>query len=558
MKTGAGIRSAFPSGVKVAGSILGMGFSADAISCDVAIVGAGLAGTALALSLDPRLSVAMFCKGASLGGASGWAQGGLAAVVAAEDSIGDHVADTLAAGAGLCDEQAVRSIVGQGADAVRWLAECGVRFDTRGDRLDLHREGGHGCRRIVHASDATGAAILDALAGRLQERASLSLYPETVAVDLVQGSRGVCGLYVLERGSGLVRTVAASRAVVLATGGAGKVYRYTTNPDDSTGDGIAMAWRAGCRAVNMEFVQFHPTALFHPQAKSVLISEAARGEGAVLVNRAGERFVGSFHPDGDLAPRDVVARAIDTEMKRSGEDCVFLDFRPMGGKAAQERFPGIAGRCARLGVDICAAPVPVVPSAHYLCGGIASDQSGVTDVNRLYVAGEVAHTGLHGANRLASNSLLECVVVARNAAARICDLSGQRQQPALWDASRVGPAHEEVMVAHNWDEIRRMMWNYVGIVRSDERLERARRRLAVIAEEVDEHYRRFVISSDFTELRNLLLAARLIVDAAAQRRESRGLHFNVDCRSQLPHASSTVLQRSRDDVRISETALAAN
>ena len=535
-----------------------MTFSDDIIYCDVAVVGAGLAGTALALSLDPKLSVAMFCKGDGIGGASGWAQGGLAAVVAAEDSIEEHVADTLAAGGGLCEEQAVRGIVEQGAAAVRWLAECGVRFDRRGDHLDLHQEGGHGRRRIVHASDATGAAIVGALAGRLHERANLTMYTGSVAIDLVPGSQGACGLYVLERGSGRVRTVAAARAVVLATGGAGKVYRYTTNPDDSTGDGIAMAWRAGCRAVNMELVQFHPTALFHPAAKAVLISEAARGEGAVLVNRAGERFVAATHPDGDLAPRDVVARSIDTEMKRSGEDCVFLDFRPMGKENALTRFPTIAERCARLGIDIAAAPVPVVPSAHYLCGGVGSDIAGATDLPRLYVAGEVGHTGLHGANRLASNSLLECVVVARNAAAQIADLTSQSQVPERWDASRVGPAHEEVMVAHNWDEIRRMMWNYVGIVRSDERLERAQRRLAVIAEEVDEHYRRFVISSDFAELRNLLLAAKLIVDAAAQRRESRGLHFNVDCQLQLPVAASTVLQRSRADSRVSETALAAN
>ena len=530
----------------------------DIISCDVAIVGAGLAGTAMALALDPKLSVAMFCKGGSVGGASGWAQGGLAAVVASEDSIEEHVADTLAAGVGLCAEHVVRSIVGQGAETVRWLAECGVRFDRSGEHLDLHREGGHGRRRIVHASDSTGAAILDALAKRLHERANLVLHTGSVAVDLAQGSQGACGLYVLDRASGRVRTVAASRAVVLATGGAGKVYCYTTNPDDSTGDGIAMAWRAGCRAVNMELVQFHPTTLFHPAAKAVLISEAARGEGALLVNRAGERFVAAVHPDGELAPRDIVARAIDTEMKRSGEDCVFLDFRPMGRETALARFPTIAANCARLGVDICAAPVPVVPSAHYLCGGVGSDESGSTDLPRLYVAGEVAHTGLHGANRLASNSLLECVVVARNAAAQIADLADQRQVPPRWDASRVGPAHEEVMVAHNWDEIRRMMWNYVGIVRSGERLERARRRLAVIAEEVDEHYRRFVISSDFTELRNLLLAAKLIVDAAAQRRESRGLHFNVDCQLSLPAAANTVLQRSRADGRVSETALAAN
>ncbi len=530
---------------------------AGGLQYDVAVIGAGLAGTVLALSLDPRLSVGVFSKGSAPGGASGWAQGGLAAVVAAEDSIEDHVADTLAAGAGLCDEDAVREIVSQGPASVDWLGANGVEFTRSSEgSLDLHREGGHGRRRIVHASDATGAAILAALAPQLAARPGLVLHAGTVAVDLAVADGRVCGCYVLERASGQVRTVAA-RAVVLATGGAGKVYRYTTNPDDSTGDGIAMAWRAGCAAVNMEFVQFHPTALFHPAAKAVLVSEAARGEGAKLVNRAGERFMDGVHPQAELAPRDIVARAIDTEMKRSGEDCVFLDFRHLPA-AALAKFPSIAQRCAQLGIDMASQPVPVVPSAHYLCGGVRADCAGSTELPGLFVAGEVAHTGLHGANRLASNSLLECVAVARSAAARIPALRAPAAAPRPWDASRVGPSHEEVMVAHNWDEIRRMMWNYVGIVRSDERLARAARRLAVIAEEVDDHYRRFVISPDFADLRNLLLCAKLIVEAAASRRESRGLHFSVDCQGLLPHAANTVLQRSGASASVAEVALDAN
>lgn len=513
--------------------------------CDVAVIGAGLAGLACVLALDPRLRVALFCKGAAVGGASSWAQGGMAAVVAAEDSEDDHIEDTLRAGRGLCDPAAVAAIVRGGGAAVAWLEQQGVAFARgKSGAFELGREGGHGRRRIVHVSDATGAALVDALFAKVQALPNVTIHNRAVAIDLVVEDGAVRGLYVLRRASGQVDTVAA-RAVALATGGIGKVYRYTTNPDEATGDGIAMAWRAGCQVANMEFVQFHPTALFHPHAKSVLISEACRGEGALLVNAARERFMPAYHPDAELAPRDVVAQAIDAEIKRTGADCMHLDFGPVPAATIARRFPGIRRRCAALGIDIPKDLVPVVPSAHYLCGGIATDIDGRTAVEGLYAIGETGATGLHGANRLASNSLLECIVVARNAAARAS--AGLAPAPAAaiprWDDSRVGPAHEEVMVAHNWDEIRRMMWNYVGIVRSDERLERARRRLAVIAEEIGDHYRRFVVSSDFIELRNLLLCAQLIIRSAAGRRESRGLHFNQDCPAQLPEAASTVLSK---------------
>lgn len=528
---------------------------------EVAVVGAGLAGLATALCLDPRLKVAVLCKGAAPGGASGWAQGGLAAAVTASDSLDDHIADTLAAGRGLCYEAAAREIVSDGPAAVAWLESMGVPFSrAEGGGLDLGKEGGHGRRRIVHATDSTGVAIIEALTPQLAERKNVTLLPRQVAVDLVCDGGRTLGLYSLDRASGRVATVEAP-TVVLATGGVGKVYRYTTNPDDSSGDGIAMAWRSGCAVANMEFVQFHPTTLFHPQAKAVLISEAARGEGALLVRADGTRFMPDHHPDAELAPRDVVAQAIDAEMKSSGSDCVYLDFSPIGEERVRERFPSILERCGRLGVDVVRDLVPVVPSAHYLCGGVMSGTDGSCGVDGLHAVGETAHTGLHGANRLASNSLLECVSVARRAADRI---SAGAAPPAAggvpeWDDSRVGPAHEEVMVTHNWDEIRRMMWNYVGIVRSDERLARATRRLGMIAEEVDEHYKRFVVSPDFIELRNLLVCAQLIVRSAASRRESRGLHYNVDCPETADEAASTVLRKERaTDERVAERVLHAN
>ena len=514
---------------------------------DVAIIGAGLAGLAIAFSLDPRLKVALFCKGKRPGGASGWAQGGLAAVVTASDSLEDHVHDTLVAGRGLCDEDAVNTIVADGPAAVSWLENMGVSFSKMvSGELAVGKEGGHGKNRIVHATDATGAAILDALIPHLNDRDNITLFTHQVAVDLITDSGQVEGFYTLDRDSGKVATISAS-VVVMATGGVGKVYRYTSNPDDSTGDGIAMAWRAGCHLANMEFVQFHPTTLFHPQAKAVLISEATRGEGAILVNEQGHRFMPDHHPDAELAPRDVVARAIDAEMKSSGSDCVLLDFSPIGAEKIPKRFPSILERCKKLGVDIVNDLVPVVPSAHYLCGGVKASTDGTTAVKNLYAIGETAHTGLHGANRLASNSLLECISVAIRAATRINEGGSCRASTKVpaWDASRVGPAHEEVMVTHNWDEIRGLMWNYVGIVRSDERLARATRRLGIIAEEIDEHYKRFVVSSDFIELRNLLVCSKLIIRSAAARRESRGLHYNIDCPKQASMATNTILRKER-------------
>ena len=528
-------------------------------SYDVAVIGAGIAGIVTALSLPEDLRVGVFCKGGGPGGASGWAQGGLAAAITANDSLEDHVGDTLAAGRGLCDEDVVRRVVADGPSAVEWLEGAGVRFSKRdGGGFDLGKEGGHGRRRIVHSTDSTGAAIIGALAPAVTRRPNITVHTRQVAVDLVADGGAAGGLYSLGKDDGRVTAVGAG-AVVIATGGAGKVYRYTTNPDDSTGDGIAMAWRAGCRVANMEFVQFHPTTLYHPQARAVLISEAVRGEGAALVDGAGRRFMPDHHPDAELAPRDVVARAIDSEMKGSGSDCVYLDLSPIGAKRALERFPTIAARCAEFGLDIATQPVPVVPSAHYLCGGIVATADGRTDIENLYAIGETAHTGLHGANRLASNSLLECVAVARNAARAIADKGAPAPAVAPWDDSRVGPAHEEVMVAHNWDEIRRMMWNYVGIVRSDERLDRAAKRLGMIAEEVDEHYKRFVISPDFVELRNLLICAQLIVRSANARSESRGLHFNVDRPHLAEQAKPTVLRKlSTEDAGVAERLLHAN
>ena len=516
------------------------------LSYDVAVIGAGVAGLALILELDPSCKVGLFCKGAKVGGASSWAQGGLAAAIASGDAAKDHVDDTLQAGRGLCDPEAVASIVAQGRESIRWLEQLGVPFSRRaGGDLDLGREGGHGANRIVHASDATGEAIIATLAAHVAALPNVTIHTSATAIDLIRVGEKVAGLYSLERATATVTTVAAP-TVVLATGGVGKVYRYTTNPDESTGDGIAMAWRCGVPVANMEFVQFHPTTLFHPHAKSVLISEACRGAGAVLVDASGERFMDAYHADAELAPRDIVARAIDAQMKRSGADCMFLDFSALGKKEVLARFPNIAARCAALGVDIAAAPVPVVPSAHYLCGGIATSVRGATALAGLFAVGETAATGLHGANRLASNSLLECIVVARAAASDInAGASAPPGEVPAWDASRVGPAHEEVMVAHNWDEVRRTMWNYVGIVRSDERLARAQRRIELIAEEVTAHYRRFVVSSDFIELRNLVLCAQLIIRSALARRESRGLHYNIDVPATAALARNTTLVRDR-------------
>ena len=527
------------------------------LSFDAVIVGGGLAGLALALSLDSRMRVAVLTKRADWGGASDFAQGGIAAALGDEDSIGNHIADTLRTGGGLCDESIVSIVAEEGPAAVQWLADKGVPF-TRDDKGNFHltREGGHDARRIAHVADATGRAIQSALRKRIRDAENIATLDGFLAIDLISGGRfadgenNAChGLYALDLNRGKVAAVGA-RFVALASGGAGKAYLYTTNPDDSTGDGIAIAYRAGCRIVNMEFVQFHPTCLYHPHAKSFLISEAVRGEGGVLRDSAGRRFMPDYDSRAELAPRDIVARAIDSEMKKSGDDCVYLDITDRPDEFIREHFPTIFRRCAELGIDIRRQPIPVVPAAHYCCGGIAADADGRADVKNLFAIGECAHSGLHGANRLASNSLLECAVFARRAA-RIINESNPPPllNPPAWDESQITRAAEAVMVAHNWDELRRLMWNYVGIGRSDERLLRARRRIALIREEADDYYRRFALDRDFIELRNLVICAELIVESALSRRESRGLHHTSDCPQTDAIPRPTVLDRATAEER---------
>ncbi|REF02868.1 L-aspartate oxidase [Cupriavidus plantarum] len=520
---------------------------------DVAIVGSGLAGLTVALQLAETHRVAMLTKRAMTQGASDWAQGGIAAVLDSGDSYDEHTQDTLVAGAGLCDEGATRFIVEHGRDAIQWLIDRSVPF-TRDDQAELGfhltREGGHSHRRIIHAADATGHAVVTTLAEQARRHPNITIIEDQFAIDLITAEKlglpgNKCyGLYVLDDTTGEVRTITATHTV-LAAGGAGKVYLYTTNPDTATGDGIAMAWRAGCRVANMEFIQFHPTCLYHPYAKSFLISEAVRGEGGLLKLPDGTRFMPDHDSRAELAPRDVVARAIDFEMKKRGLDCVYLDITHQPPEFLKEHFPTIHARCLELGIDITREPIPVVPAAHYTCGGVVTDTSGRTDLSNLYAVGETACTGLHGANRLASNSLLECIVIGRAAAADIASQSKAGapdiQLPA-WDESRVSDADEEVVVSHNWDELRRMMWNYVGIVRTDKRLERAQHRIGLLREEIAEYYANFRVTRDLLELRNLVEVASLIVDSAYSRHESRGLHFSRDYPDTLPKALPTVLQ----------------
>ncbi|WP_198969623.1 L-aspartate oxidase [Xylophilus sp. ASV27] len=513
---------------------------------DVLIVGSGLAGLSAALHLAPRHRVAVLTKGALADGASQWAQGGIAAVLAEGDSVEQHLQDTLVAGAGLCDAAAARFVVGQAPAAIAWLEALGVPFTREDGALHLTREGGHSQRRIVHAADATGAAVQRTLIERVRATPGITLLEGHVLVDLVTETTTGCGrrcvgLHALDTARDRVATFGAGQ-VVLATGGAGKVYLYTSNPDSATGDGIAAAWRAGCRVANMEFMQFHPTCLHHPQAKSFLISEALRGEGGQLKLPDGTRFMPRHDPRAELAPRDVVARAIDFEMKKHGLDCVHLDISHQSPAFLHEHFPTILARCAALGIDITRQPIPVVPAAHYTCGGVQTDLDGRTGLAGLYAIGETACTGLHGANRLASNSLLECMVFARAAAAAI-DAAPAAAPPALrpWDDSRVTDADEAVVISHNWDELRRFMWDYVGIVRTDKRLERAAHRIALLQAEIDEFYAHFHVSRDLLELRNLVQVAGLIVRSAQARRESRGLHFSRDHPATADTAVPTVL-----------------
>ncbi len=531
---------------------------------DVAIVGSGLAGLSVALHLAETRKVAVISKRELLDGASNWAQGGIAAVLDSGDSHAQHVADTLVAGAGLCDESATRTIVEHGREAIEWLIAQGVPFTRDASaELGFHltREGGHSQRRIIHAADATGHAVQVTLEQKVRAHPNITLFEHHVAIDVITsdklGGKGGApshagqprchGLYVQDTRSGDVLTFEAEHTV-LATGGAGKVYLYTTNPDTATGDGIAMAWRAGCRVSNMEFIQFHPTCLYHPYAKSFLISEAVRGEGGLLKlppgagPAAGTRFMPAHDERGELAPRDVVARAIDFEMKKRGLDFVHLDISHQPAEFIKEHFPTIYARCLELGIDITKEPIPVVPAVHFTCGGVVTDLAGRTDIQGLYAVGETAYTGLHGANRLASNSLLECLVVGRACAHHIA-ATAPHGAPSLphWDESRVTNADEEVVIAHNWDELRRFMWNYVGIVRTTKRLERAQHRIGLLKGEIDEYYRNFRITPDLLELRNLVAVAELIVNSALSRHESRGLHYSRDYPDTLPKALPSVL-----------------
>lgn len=524
---------------------------------DVLIIGSGAAGLSLALKLSGQRHIAVISKGPINESATFWAQGGVSAVLSDSDSLESHVNDTLDAGAGLCDEDSVRYTVNNGPEAIQWLSDMGVGFSRReeeenGTDFHLTREGGHSHRRVVHADDATGRAIETTLAEQARQQSTITFYESHIAIDLItsaklglDGANTILGAYVLNRKTGDVDIFRAQH-VVLATGGANKVYLYTSNPDGSTGDGIAMAWRAGCRVGNMEFMQFHPTCLFHPQAKSFLISEAVRGEGGKLLLPDGSPFMHRFDQRGELAPRDIVARAIDHEMKRLGVDNVYLDISHQPKAFIERHFPTIHQRCLKLGFDMTQEALPVVPAAHYTCGGVVTDLHARTDINGLYAIGETAYTGLHGANRMASNSLLECLVFAKAASEDILAQNIETLKPLnipAWDDSRVTISQEAIVVSHNWDELRRMMWDYVGIVRSGKRLQRALKRVNLLQKEIDEYYREFKISADLLELRNLAQVAELIIQSALTRKETRGLHYIQDypeTDAQLAHASILV------------------
>ena len=509
---------------------------------DVLIIGSGAAGLTLALCLPADLRIALVSKGPLSEGSTLYAQGGVSAALDKTDSVESHIEDTLNAGAGLCDPLTVRYVVEQGPECIRWLIAQGVHF-TREDESNpsgtyhLTREGGHSHRRVVHADDGTGREIETTLETLVRNRANITVLEQHIVVDLISSTKlglpdPYChGAYLLDRHAQHVHTIGAHH-VVLATGGANKVYLYTTNPDSSSGDGIAMAWRSGCRVANLEFMQFHPTCLFHPAAKSFLISESVRGEGGRLLLPDGAPFMDKFDPRAEMAPRDIVARAIDHEMKRLGSDHVLLDISHKPKAFIQEHFPTIYARCLSYGFDMATGPIPVVPAAHYTCGGVMTDLRGRTDLPGLYAIGETAYTGLHGANRMASNSLLECIVMGRAAAADIADMHSRSQhlQHTLpkWDESRVTDSDEEVVVSHNWSELRHFMWDYVGIVRTDKRLKRALSRTELLLHEIEEYYGNFRITGDLIELRNLAQMARLIIHSAMRRKESRGLHYTLD------------------------------
>lgn len=522
---------------------------------DVLIIGSGAAGLSLALRLAPHCKVTVLSKGPLNEGATFYAQGGIAAVFDETDSISSHVDDTLIAGAGLCDKDAVEFIASNARSCVQWLIDQGVLFDTETnasgvERYHLTREGGHSHRRILHTADATGKEVETTLVGKARTHPNILVKERCNAVDLITsnkigltGTKRVVGAYIWNRELEKVETFRA-KAVVLATGGAAKVYQYTTNPDISSGDGIAMAWRAGCRVANLEFNQFHPTCLFHPQARNFLLTEALRGEGAYLKRPDGSRFMLDFDPRGELAPRDIVARAIDHEMKRLGADCMYLDISHKPTDFVMQHFPMIYEKLLSLGIDLTKEAIPIVPAAHYTCGGVMVDQHGRTDLDGLYAIGEVSYTGLHGANRMASNSLLECLVYGWSAAEdilmRLPHAKLAKHLPD-WDESRVDNSDERVVIQHNWHELRLFMWDYVGIVRTTKRLERALRRINTLQQEIDEYYANFRISNNLLELRNLVQVAELIVRCAMARKESRGLHYTLDYPDQIENPQPTIL-----------------
>ena len=513
------------------------------IKTDILIIGSGAAGLTAAIELSDRFKVAVISKNQIIDSSTWYAQGGIAAVLAKEDSTKSHIEDTLKVGDGLCNREAVEFCIENGREAISWLEDCGVVFTKNKKNSDLHltQEGGHSFRRVVHADDATGREVSDSLAAKVLRNKNIKILENHLAVDLIIKNKKCFGAYVFNKNKEKVLTISAG-AVILATGGASKAYLYTSNPDGASGDGYALAWRAGCRLENMEFNQFHPTCLFHPEAKSFLISEALRGEGAILKTLSGVPFMKKYNSKGDLASRDIVARSIDNEMKVSGTDNVFLDISHRPPKEIKKSFPSIFKKCLEFGFDITKSPIPVVPAAHYTCGGIVTDLDGRTDISNLYAIGETSCTGLHGANRMASNSLLECIVFAKAAANDIkINFNLDRSSVPEWDNSKVIKAGENILINHNWDASRRLMWNYVGIVRSNDRLKKAEDKMKLITSEVKEFYKNYEVTSDFLELRNLVLVSELIIKSAIKRRESRGLHYNLDYPKKFKKASSTIL-----------------